>query len=63
MQNKDNNGNYLLDIAIKNRNSEIASFLTSSYMERRIESPSPSIGVRIETPPMAENEGQGGGRV
>jgi hypothetical protein len=62
MQNKDNNGNYLLDIAIKNRNSEIASFLTSSYMERRIASPSPSIGVRIETPPMAEGEGQGGGR-
>ena len=65
IQNKDNNGNYPLDIAIKNRNSEITSFLTSSYMEMRIESPavSPYIGVRIETPPMAEVEGQGGGRV
>ncbi len=66
-QNKDNNGNYPLDIAIKNRNSEIASFLTSSYMERGIASPavSPSIGNRSElsqSPSRVEGEGQGGGR-
>ena len=61
-QNKDHEGNCPLDIAIKNKNSQLSSLLTKAIMERRIESPSPSIGVRIETPPMAEGERQGGGR-